>query len=140
MILSSDYLIEMEFTIVSLRHFSSATLVKKLAGLAAAVVLLVSCSSAPPKSLVTPLHPVSLHPLQPPSAQGKEPVRGVWLATISRLDWPPVSSINAGSAAVRINQQQKTLTDKLDKLKSLGINTVFFQVKPDGTALWASKM
>ncbi len=140
MILSSDYLIEMEFTIVSLRHFSSATLVKKLAGLAAAVVLLVSCSSAPPKSLVTPLHPVSLHPLQPPSAQGKEPVRGVWLATISRLDWPPVSSINAGSAAVRINQQQKTLTDKLDKLKSLGINTVFFQVKPDGTALWASKI
>ena len=29
---------------------------------------------------------------------------------------------------------------KLDKLKSLGINTVFFQVKPDGTALWPSKI
>ncbi|MGF6563425.1 uncharacterized lipoprotein YddW (UPF0748 family) [Erwinia aphidicola] len=62
------------------------------------------------------------------------------MATVSRLDWPPVASINASSAAARISQQQKALTDKLDKLKSLGVNAVFFQVKPDGTALWASKI
>jgi len=67
-------------------------------------------------------------------------MRGVWLATVSRLDWPPVSSVNVSSAALRISLQQKALTDKLDKLKSLGINTVFFQVKPDGTALWSSKI
>lgn len=72
--------------------------------------------------------------------QGQPPLRGVWLATVSRLDWPPVASINASSAAARISQQQKALTDKLDKLKSLGVNAVFFQVKPDGTALWASKI
>lgn len=67
-------------------------------------------------------------------------MRGVWLTTVSRLDWPPISSVNVSNPAVRINQQQKALTDKLDKLKSLGINTVFFQVKPDGTALWSSKI
>lgn len=62
------------------------------------------------------------------------------MATVSRLDWPPVASVNASSAAARISQQQKSLTDKLDKMKSLGVNAVFFQVKPDGTALWASKI
>lgn len=65
-------------------------------------------------------------------------MRGVWLTTVSRLDWPPVSSVTISDPAVRIAQQKKTLTDKLDNLKSLGINTVFFQVKPDGTALWRS--
>ncbi|GKW43634.1 hypothetical protein PEC301879_34920 [Pectobacterium carotovorum subsp. carotovorum] len=67
-------------------------------------------------------------------------MRGVWLATVSRLDWPPIASVNASSPAIRITQQQEALTGKLDKLKSLGINTVFFQVKPDGTALWPSKI
>ncbi|KMK82671.1 hypothetical protein KCO_13757 [Pectobacterium brasiliense ICMP 19477] len=67
-------------------------------------------------------------------------MRGVWLATVSRLDWPPVASVNASSPAIRITQQQEALTGKLDKLKSLGINTVFFQVKPDGSALWPSKI
>ncbi len=67
-------------------------------------------------------------------------MRGVWLATVSRLDWPPVTSVNASSPALRITQQQEALKGKLDKLKSLGINTVFFQVKPDGTALWPSKI
>ncbi len=67
-------------------------------------------------------------------------MRGVWLTTVSRLDWPPVSSVNASSAALRISQQQQVLKDKLDKLKSLGINTVFFQIKPDATALWPSKI
>ncbi|KHN92028.1 putative lipoprotein [Pectobacterium actinidiae] len=67
-------------------------------------------------------------------------MRGVWLATVSRLDWPPVTSINVSSPASRVTQQQDALKAKLDKLKSLGINTVFFQVKPDGTALWPSKI
>jgi uncharacterized lipoprotein YddW (UPF0748 family) len=98
--------------------------------------LLASCASKPPKSLVTP----SSRPLPAKSQQNQEPVRGVWLTTVSRLDWPPVSSVNISNPATRISTQQKALTDKLDNLKSLGINTVFFQVKPDGTALWSSKI
>jgi uncharacterized lipoprotein YddW (UPF0748 family) len=35
--------------------------------------------------------------------------------------------VTTGDPALRIRQQQKALTDKLDKLQSLGINTVFFR-------------
>lgn len=98
--------------------------------------LLASCASKPPKSLVTQ----APQPLPEKSQQNQEPVRGVWLTTVSRLDWPPVSSVNISNPATRISKQQTALTDKLDNLKSLGINTVFFQVKPDGTALWSSKI
>ncbi|AUV01221.1 glycoside hydrolase family 10 protein [Phytobacter ursingii] len=107
----------------------------------ATAFLLASCTSKPPVSLVTPLPPVAKHPLAGNALQNNEPVRGVWLATVSRLDWPPLASVNGvGSAQSRINQQQQAMRVKLDKLKSLGINTVFFQVKPDGTALWPSKI
>ncbi|EGT0643672.1 family 10 glycosylhydrolase [Citrobacter braakii] len=108
------------------------TNMKWFALLVGSMLLLGSCSSQPPGSKITPLPPVG-KPLQ-----SKEPVRGIWLATVSRLDWPPISSVNISSPAVRISQQQKALTDKLDNLKRLGINTVFFQVKPDATALWHS--
>ncbi|ADO48517.1 glycoside hydrolase family 10 protein [[Enterobacter] lignolyticus] len=113
---------------------SSATTVKRFAALAGCALLLISCTSKPPQSLVTPLPSA-----KPPVAQNGEPVRGVWLTTVSRLDWPPISSVNA-SPNIRENMQKQALTDKLDKLKSLGVNTVFFQVKPDGTALWPSKI
>lgn len=89
---------------------------------------------------MTPLPPVAKQPLPTQPLKHNEPVRGVWLATVSRLDWPPVNSVHGSSRDVRIALQKKALTDKLDKLKSLGINTVFFQVKPDGTALWPSQI
>ncbi|CAA2929814.1 hypothetical protein ARSQ2_00919 [Arsenophonus endosymbiont of Bemisia tabaci Q2] len=66
------------------------------------------------------------------------PVRGVWLTSVSRLDWPSLSSVNLDSEKLRIEVQKKELTDKLDNLLKLGINTIFFQVKPDGTALYHS--
>ncbi|MBM3070310.1 glycoside hydrolase family 10 protein [Enterobacter sp. RHBSTW-00994] len=109
--------------------------VKRTGALIGCALLLVSCSSKPPKSLITPRPPA-----EKPTQQANEPMRGIWLATVSRLDWPPVTSINASSAETRIRQQKQALQDKLDRLKSLGINTVFFQVKPDGTALWSSKI
>lgn len=90
--------------------------------------------------MVTPLTPVTKQPLPSQPEQQHQPVRGVWLATVSRLDWPPISSVNLSNAENRVKQQQNALTQKLDKLKSLGINTVFFQVKPDGTALWSSRI
>ncbi|MGP9437014.1 glycoside hydrolase family 10 protein [Ewingella sp. AOP8-B2-18] len=126
--------------IAPLRRFSRLTKVLRLGAIFAGALWLASCSSTPPKSLVTPLPPVAKQPLPDKSSHVQEPMRGVWLTTVSRLDWPPISSVNVSNPAVRINQQQKALTDKLDKLKSLGINTVFFQVKPDGTALWSSKI
>lgn len=124
--------------IISLRGVSPVTQVKKLGTLVAVALLVVSCSSKPPSSLVTP----SGNTAKPVGKTQKhnEPMRGIWLATVSRLDWPPVNSVNISSPAIRINKQKEALTAKLDNLKQLGINTVFFQVKPDGTALWDSKI
>lgn len=62
----------------------------------------------------------------------------MWLTTVSRLDWPPVGSIIASTPESRITQQKLALIAKLDNLQRPGINTVFFRVKPDGTALWRS--
>lgn len=108
--------------------------------LLACALLLASCASEPPKSLVTPLPPIAKQPVPDQRQQDNQPMRGVWLATVSRLDWPPVNSVNVSSPALRIRLQQQALITKLDNLKSLGINTVFFQVKPDGTALWPSQI
>ncbi|WP_435930580.1 glycoside hydrolase family 10 protein [Dryocola sp. BD613] len=113
--------------------------VKRSGGLLAAALLLISCASAPPQSLITPL-PHGVKPAAGNASQHPEQLRGVWLTTVSRLDWPPAASVNGGSAASRISLQQNALKDKLDKLKSLGINTLFFQVKPDGTAMWPSRI
>ena len=114
--------------------------VKRSGVMLACALLLASCASKAPKSLVTPLPPIAKQPVPDRSKQDNQPMRGVWLATVSRLDWPPVNSVNVSSPALRIRLQQQALITKLDNLKSLGINTVFFQVKPDGTALWPSKI
>lgn len=59
-------------------------------------------------------------------------MRGIWLATVSRLDWPPVSSVNNSNPTSRARVQQQAMIDKLDHLQRLGINTVFFS----GQAGW----
>ncbi|MBD8161571.1 glycoside hydrolase family 10 protein [Erwinia persicina] len=133
--------IKPELIITRSRRIASAATAKKASAfIVAAALLLASCSTQPPKSLVTPFPSPVKPPVSGQPVQSSQPMRGVWLATVSRLDWPPVSSVNVSSAALRISLQQKALTDKLDKLKRLGINTVFFQVKPDATALWNSKI
>lgn len=77
---------------------------------------------------------------RPPPASSVKPMRGIWLATINGLDWPPAASLKTGTVAERIRIQKEGLTDALDEMKKTGINTVFFQVKPDGTALWRSEI
>lgn len=111
--------------------------IKRPAALVALALLLCSCKSTPPDSMTTP--PVGS---KPPATvqQSSQPMRGIWLATVSRLDWPPVSSVNISNPTSRVRVQQQAMIDKLENLQRLGINTVFFQVKPDGTALWPSKI
>lgn len=111
--------------------------IRRSAILVALVLLLCSCKSTPPESMVTP--PAGSKP-PATTQQSSQPMRGIWLATVSRLDWPPVSSVNISNPTSRARVQQQAMIDKLDHLQRLGINTVFFQVKPDGTALWPSKI
>ena len=58
--------------------------------------------------------------------------RGVWISTVHNLDWP---SKGASSA-----QQKAELVRLLDAAKSLGLTDVFFQVRPEGDALYRSSL
>lgn len=68
-------------------------------------------------------------------AQQNEPpkneFRATWTATVYNLDWP-----SSGNTAVRF--QKNELTNQLDDLKQAGINTVFFQIRTEGDALYDS--
>ena len=59
----------------------------------------------------------------------KRELRGAWIATVSRIDWP---SSNSPAA------QKVELTGMLDKLKSAGINSVYLQVRDECDALYQS--
>ena len=59
-------------------------------------------------------------------------MRGVWLSTVSNLDWPEVASYNNPKV------QKESLKEKLDFIEEQNMNTVFFQVRPMGDALYES--
>jgi len=62
----------------------------------------------------------------------KRELRGVWIATISDIDWP---SSNHDSSQKQIAELKHILV----KLKEAGINSVFFQVRTECDALYKSK-
>lgn len=70
-------------------------------------------------------------------AQAPEPpkyeFRATWMATVVNLDWPA-----SGSLPVRF--QKQSLTDRLDDMKEVGINALFFQIRTEGDALYASDL
>jgi uncharacterized lipoprotein YddW (UPF0748 family) len=67
---------------------------------------------------------ISLH------AQIERETRAVWLTTNHRLDWPP-QTYNA-------EKQKQALIEILDNIKSKNLNTIYFQVRSNGTILFNS--
>ena len=57
--------------------------------------------------------------------------RGVWLTSVSNLDWP-------ASKEQSPREQQNDAVNILDSLKAIGINAVLFQVRPESDALYTS--
>lgn len=57
--------------------------------------------------------------------------RGAWIATVQNIDWPS----RPGLAA---DQQKAELVAMLDKAKSLGLNAVVLQVRPNADSFYAS--
>ncbi|MBJ7327580.1 MAG: family 10 glycosylhydrolase, partial [Chthoniobacterales bacterium] len=58
--------------------------------------------------------------------------RGAWISTVYNLDWP-----SEGSAPA---QQKAELVRLLDAAQSLGLTDIFFQVRPEGDALYRSSI
>ena len=82
-------------------------------------------SSAEPVALTEPDEP---EPEAPPPFK----MRGVWIATVLNIDFP--KQIGDSEA------QKSELIAILDTALSAGLNTVFFQVRPHGDALYTSQI
>ncbi len=63
-------------------------------------------------------------------SSNKREFRAVWIATVGSLDWPKTSGAT---------QQQNEFRAYLDVLKESGVNAIFFQVRSEGDALYASE-
>ena len=61
-------------------------------------------------------------------------VRAVWLTTLMGLDWPHRPATNSAQIA----EQKKTVCDILDRLQTVGINTVLFQTRIRSTTSYPS--
>ena len=59
-------------------------------------------------------------------------MRGVWIATVKNLDYP-------SSGFLSVKQQKKEFIEMLNYFSEIGINAVFFQVRPAADAFFPSK-
>jgi uncharacterized lipoprotein YddW (UPF0748 family) len=60
-------------------------------------------------------------------------MRGVWVSTVFNIDWPSRAGLDAAT-------QKAEAIAILDQAKSLGLNTVFLQVRPSGDAIYPSAL
>lgn len=67
----------------------------------------------------------------PPKPRQEGEVRGVWIATVQRVDWP-------SGAGLAPEDAQEELLAYLDDAVRWNLNTVYFQVRPSADALWPS--
>ncbi len=72
---------------------------------------------------------ITLH-LQSLSAQTLRETRAVWVSTNYRLDWPPPTFDE--------ENQKETLLKIFDDIESKNLNTIYFQVRSNGTVLFKS--
>ncbi|WP_339319690.1 family 10 glycosylhydrolase [Paenibacillus sp. FSL R10-2734] len=93
--------------------------------------------SVDPEKPTTPTVPtvptVPTIPTTPGGSTSKE-MKGAWISTVFNLDWPSVSS--AGNEA----KQKQEFDNLLDKLKAVGFNAVFVQVRPSADSLYPSTL
>ncbi len=68
----------------------------------------------------------------PGPAQSKYEFRGVWIATVIQIDWPPK---NAGTDVAK---QKADFIRQLDMQKKLGMNAIIVQVRPAADAFYPS--
>ncbi|ASA23149.1 family 10 glycosylhydrolase [Paenibacillus donghaensis] len=61
-------------------------------------------------------------------------MKGAWISTVFNLDWPSTSS--AGKA----DKQKQEFAVLLDKLKAVGFNAVYVQVRPSADSLYPSEL
>lgn len=91
---------------------------------------------AAPTAPTGPTVPTPTLPTPPslPGTKNGKAMKGAWISTVFNLDWPSVSS--AGNES----KQKKEFDSMLDKLKDVGFNAVFVQVRPSADSLYPSSL
>lgn len=73
-----------------------------------------------------------LKPKDVVSKKKNKELRGVWVASVSNIDWPSKKGLS-------IEQQKREYISILDNVKRWNMNAVFVQIKPAGDAFYPSK-
>ena len=63
---------------------------------------------------------------------GKQEIRGLWAATVFRLDFPSAAGLGQ-------KELEQELTDLVIRTKEAGFNSLFFQVRPCADAFYSSR-
>lgn len=71
--------------------------------------------------------------LQNSNQKNATELRGVWVASVFNIDFPSQLGLTA-------QQQKQELDDIIENAQYMGLNAIFFQVRPSSDALYASKI
>ena len=63
----------------------------------------------------------------------KDNMHGVWVASVHNIDFPSEQGMTA-------DQLKAEADTELDNIAAMGLNTVFFQVRPSADALYPSEL
>lgn len=75
---------------------------------------------------------VLLFTLNVVAAHTKRQLRGVWIATVTNIDWPSKRGLNA-------DMQKDEMVKMLDEVAAYNMNTIIFQIRPTADAFYKSK-
>ncbi len=63
----------------------------------------------------------------------KHEMRGVWVATVANIDWP-------SKPGLKVKEQKAEVEEIIRNCKALGLNAIFFQVRPASDVLYVSEL
>lgn len=66
------------------------------------------------------------------AAHPKRQLRGVWIATVTNIDWPSKRGLSA-------DMQKDEMVSLLDEVAACNMNTIIFQIRPTADAFYKSK-
>lgn len=95
-----------------------------------AILVIGACITVAPACAQSPLTRADV--FTPPPAIPRE-MRGVWVATVSNIDWPSRPGLST-------DEQKRELLAILDRAAELHLNAVVLQVRPAADALYASSL
>lgn len=124
--------------------FHGASLIKKILILLILAVILTNVAVKPAYIYTAGITPqknawdiyLKYLPIIKPS-KGNQ-LRGVWISTVINLDWPSKETSLINNNNERIAKSKKELINILDSAVLNNLNAVFFQVSPEGDAMYKS--